>query len=69
MQHYSMVFNTTLGKRRSLRIINPNPDLPVNDISAAVDKMIANDIFNPASGGLESLSKMELTTIQTTAVL
>ena len=69
MQHYSMVFNTTQGKRRSLRIMNPNPNLPVADISAAVNKMIANDIFNPESGGLDSLHRMDLTTIQTTEIL
>jgi hypothetical protein len=64
-----MVFNSMLGKRRSLRIVNPNPNLPVSEISAAVDKMIANDIFDPAKGGLESLNRMELTTIQTTVIL
>jgi hypothetical protein len=69
MTHYSMVFNTVSGSRRSLRIINPNPGLPLSDISAAVDKMIANDIYDPAKGGLESLNKMELTTTSTTTIL
>ncbi|MCL2603242.1 MAG: DUF2922 domain-containing protein [Defluviitaleaceae bacterium] len=69
MTHYSMVFNTLSGSRRSLRIINPNPNLPVETISAAVDKMIANDIFDPAKSGLDSLNRMELTTISTTAIL
>ena len=29
MQHYSLVFNTTSGSRRSIRIKNTNTDLPV----------------------------------------
>jgi hypothetical protein len=69
MKHYSLVFNTTLGSRRSFRVSNPNPILPVADISNAVDKLIANDIFNPLRGGLDSLNKMELTTIETTVIL
>jgi len=69
MKHYSLVLNTDSGSRRSLRINNPNPDLPVATISAAVDKLIANDVFNQERGVLESLNRMELTVIQTTAVL
>ena len=69
MQHYSIVFNTDKGARRSLRINNPNPTMPVADISAAIDQLIANDVFDHQRGALESLNRMELTTIQTTAIL
>ena len=69
MTHYSLVFNTNMGRRRSLRIVNPNPDLPVAQIEEAVEKMIANDIFDPERGTLESVNRMELTTIQTTSIL
>jgi hypothetical protein len=69
MQHYSIVFNTNIGSRRNLRIINPNPNQPVENISQAIDKIIANDIFNPERGSLESLHRMELTTTTTTTIL
>ena len=69
MRHYSLVFNTTIGSRRSIRINNPNIDLPTEEISAAVDQMLENDVFDQSKGGLDSLSRMELTTIERTAIL
>ena len=55
MRHYSLVFNTTLGSRRSIRINNPNIDLPLPDISDAINQLIDNDVFDQARGGLDSL--------------
>ena len=69
MQHYSLVFNTTSGSRRSMRIKNPNTDLPVDEIETAVAQMIANDIFDQERGGLDSLNRMELATIERTVIL
>ena len=69
MKHYSLVFNTTAGSRHSMRISNPNTNLPINEIEAAVGQMIANNIFDPEHGGLESLNRMELTSIERTLVL
>ena len=69
MRHYSLVFNTTIGSRRSIRINDPDIDLPVEDIRDAVDQLIAHDVFDPDKGGLDSLGRMELTTIERTAVL
>lgn len=69
MKHYSLVFNTTKGSRRSMRINNPNTSLPVAEIEAAVGQMIANDIFDPQRGGLESLNRLELTSIERTLVV
>jgi len=69
MQHYSMVFNTTGGTRRTMRISNPNVGLPTSEIEAAVGQMIANDIFDPERGGLESLNRMELTSVERTIIL
>ena len=69
MQHYSMVFNTTTGSRRTMRINNPNTDMPTEDIRDAIDQMIANDIFDPQRGGLESLNRVELTTVAHEIVL
>ena len=69
MQHYALVFNTTSGSRRSMRINNPNTNLPTADIEAAIGQMITYDIFDQERGGLESLHQMELTTIQRTQIL
>ena len=69
MQHYSLVFNTTSGSRRSMRINNPNTDLPLEDIETAIGQMITNDIFDQERGGLESLSRMELSTIERKVIL
>ena len=69
MTHYSIVMNTDKGMRRTVRISNPNPNLPTQDIAAAVDKLLANDVYEPSRGTLDSLNRMELTTIQTTVVL
>ncbi|MCL2190068.1 MAG: DUF2922 domain-containing protein [Defluviitaleaceae bacterium] len=69
MRHYSIVLNTDSGSRRSLRIANPNPNKPVEEISAAIDRLIANDVFDNQRGALESLNRMELTTVETTTVL
>ena len=69
MKHYSIVFHTTTGSRRSIRVNNPNIDLPLPVISDAVDQMLANDIFDPQAGGLQSLSKMELAVVERTQLL
>jgi len=69
-RHYSIIFNTTTGARRSIRINNPNPDLLREDIAAAVDVIIDNDVFDQTdNGSLSYLNRMELTVIERTAVL
>ncbi|MCL2356894.1 MAG: DUF2922 domain-containing protein [Defluviitaleaceae bacterium] len=68
MNYYSIVFNTTTGSRRSMRIKNPVTGLPLNEIEAAVGQMIANDIFDQQRGGLDSLNRMELTIVERTHV-
>ena len=69
MKHYTIVFYTTTGSRRSIRVNNPNTDLPLPQIAEAVDQMIANDVFDPQAGSLESLSRMELSVVERSVVL
>jgi len=69
MRHYSVVFNTSKGNKRSIRINNPTVGLPVADIEAAVGQIIQNDVFDQAKGYLDSLSRMELTTIERTQII
>ena len=64
MRHYSIVFNTTTGSRRSIRVNNPNVDMPLTDIQTAIGQMIDNDVFDQERGGLDSLNRMELTTVE-----
>ena len=70
MRHYSMVFNTMTGSRRSIRVNNPNTDLPLADIESAVGQILNNDVFDHQTrGGLDSLNRMELTVVERTAIL
>ena len=69
MTHYSLVFNTTIGSRKSMKINNPKTGLPMTDIESAIAQMIANDIFDQAKGSLESLNKLELTTVERTQIM
>jgi len=38
--------------------------MPVADIQTAIGQIIDNDVFDQERGGLESLNRMELTTIE-----
>ena len=63
MTQYSIVFNTTAGSKRSMRINNPKEGLPLGEMEAAVNQMIANDIFCQERGGLESLNRFDVSTV------
>jgi hypothetical protein len=52
-----------------MRINNPNVDLPVAEIQAAIGQMITHDIFDQERGGLESLNRMELTTVERKVII
>ena len=69
MRHYSIIFNTTTGRRRSIRVNNPNTDLPLPEISAAVDQILENDVFDPQVGGLKNLNRMELSVLERTVII
>jgi len=69
MQHYAIVLDTDTGGRRTIRINHPNPNMPVEDIQDAVDRILDNDVFDPQRGALKGLNRMELTTVQRTQVL
>ena len=68
MRHYSIIFNTTTGRRRSIRVNNPNTDLPLPEISAAVDQILENDVLDPQVGGLKTLNRMELSVLERTVI-
>ena len=68
MRHYSIIFNTTTGRRRSIRVNNPNIDLPLPEISAAVEQILENDVFDPLVGGLKNLNRMELSVLERTVI-
>ena len=64
MTHYSLVFYTTTGSRRSFRINNPDTNKPLPEIEAAIGQILQNDIFDQQRGGLESLNRLELTRVE-----
>jgi len=68
-RHYTLVLNTDSGSRRTLRINNPNVDIPVATLETAVEQLIANDIFDDTRGALESLNRLEKTVVEITSVL
>ena len=69
MKYFSIVFNTTNGTKRTMRIQNPDENIPTTDIEEAIDELLINDVYDPEKGGLESFSKMELTTVERLTVL
>jgi len=69
MTHYSIVFNTTTGSKRSIQVRNPNPSLPIEEVSAAVVKILENDVFDPEMGSLESFGSIVLTTTERTTII
>ena len=69
MKHYSIVFYTTNGSRRSIRVNNPDIDMPLPALQAAVDQMLDNDVFDPQSGGLERLGRLELSVVERTVLM
>jgi len=38
--------------------------MPLTDIQTAIGQMIDNDVFDQERGGLDSLNRMELTTVE-----
>ena len=68
-QHYSVVFQTAGGPKRSIQVRNPNTDIAVAELSAAIAQILLNDVFDPAKGSLESFSKLELLESVTTQIL
>ena len=68
MRHYSIIFNTTAGRRRSIRVNNPNTNLPLPEISAAVEQILEIDVFDPQAGGLKNLNRMELSVLERTVI-
>jgi hypothetical protein len=66
-RYYTLTFNTTKG-RRSIRINNPGAELPAG-ANAAIAQIIANDVFNPEKGSLESLNKLEMVAVDRSVLM
>lgn len=59
-EYYDLVFLTNKGKQRSLRITNPNTDLPAYDLKSAIDTLIVSDIFvKTETGKMSSLKSAQ----------
>ena len=68
-RHYSIVFGTADGSKRSMQVRNPNTEIPAAELSAAAGQILLNDVFDPARGSLESFNRLDLTETTTTQVL
>jgi|GEM_PF-1513687 len=60
-----MDFMTELAKQHRMRVYNASADLTAAEISAAMDAIIAENIFNTTGGELTSKAGARLVTKQT----
>ena len=63
MTHYQLTFVTSNGTRRSFRVNNIDPDIPQQDLQAAVDMLLENDIMAPERGALSRLQSLTANTV------
>ena len=68
MTYYTLAFATDSCGRRQFRIKNVTPGLPLEDVTAAVNKLIAHNIMHPERGALETLLHMDATTTSVTRI-
>jgi len=69
MTYYTLAFATDSGGRRQFRIKHVTPGLPLEDVTAAVNKLIAHNIMHPDRGALETLLHMDATTTSVTRIV
>ena len=60
-----MTFNTELGSSKTLRVIDAKDPLPGAEVSAAMDTIIAKNIFSGTGG--ELTGKIKAQTVTTTS--
>jgi hypothetical protein len=66
MTHYQLVFVTDSGARRSFRVNKVNPAISAQNLQAAIDMLIANDIMSAERGALSRLQGITLNTVSAT---
>jgi hypothetical protein len=69
MQHYTLIFATSDGNRRSFRVKNPIPGLPQDEILSAVDMLTQHPIMAADRGQLTRLNRMDLHVTSVTPVI
>jgi len=63
MTHYQLTFVTSNGTRRSFRVNNVDPNIPQQDLQAAVDMLLDHDIMAADRGSLSRLQSLTANTI------
>ena len=58
------VFSTSHGTRRTFRVNNVDPDIPVSDLREAVDELLAHDIMSDTRGALVQLLTLTANTLR-----
>ena len=66
MTHYQLTFVTSNGSRRSFRVNNVDPDIPQQELQAAVDTLLDYDIMAPERGALSRLQSLTTNTVTST---
>jgi len=66
MTHYQLTFVTSNGSRRSFRVNNVDPDIPQQELQAAVDMLLDYDIMAPERGALSRLQSLTANTVTST---
>jgi hypothetical protein len=65
MTHYQLTFTTENGARRSFRVNNVDPDITPQALQAAVDKLLAHNIMDPARSALTRLHSLTANSVIT----
>ncbi|NLV20479.1 MAG: DUF2922 domain-containing protein [Syntrophomonadaceae bacterium] len=63
-----MVFNTELGTSKTIRVVDAKDPLTGAEVSAAMDTIIAKNIFRSNGGELVGKIKAQIVTITSTGV-
>ncbi len=69
MNYYQLSLNMSTGTKRSIKINNPATGLSEEEIEAAVNQIIENDVFDPAKGSIAGVNQLELVTVTRTTLI
>ena len=64
-----MTFNTSLGKRKVVRINNPRPALDMSNVTPASNILINSNVFDGSVGSLTEFVKADVVSVIRKAVI
>ena len=69
MTHYQLTFVTDNGARRTFRVNNVAPGVPLPEMQAAVELLLEHDIMAPDRGALDRLQALTVNTVLSESLL